>query len=228
MPALQINNIPIKAIVFDYNGTLAKLNIDFNQMRQEVLALISSYGIDAKELPDPDDHILEIINSAGAILKAKSGKNAESFLYNAYEIIEQQEIEAAHNGELFEQTRDMLLRLAAAGITTGVITRNCAAAINIEFPDISSYCRVVICRDHVANVKPHPEHLNKALQFLESPARNSLMIGDHPLDIKTGKAAGTFTAGVLTGHFPEDDFRQAGADIVLARAADILSYIDRP
>jgi len=223
MPALQINNIPIKAIVFDYNGTLAKLNIDFNQMHQAVLELIYSYGVDAKDLPA--DHLLEIINSAGEILKAKSSKNAESFLRNAYEVIEQQEILAAHNGELFAETKDLLLQLTAAGISTGVITRNCAAAINIEFPDILSYCRIVICRDHIENVKPHPEHLNKALQFLGSPARNCLMIGDHPLDIKTGKAAGTFTAGVLTGHFQEIDFRQAGAEIILARAADILDMI---
>jgi phosphoglycolate phosphatase len=224
MPTLQINNIAIKSIVFDFNGTLAKLNIDFNQMRQAVLELIFSYGVDAKDLPA--DHLLEIINSAGEILKTKSGNKANSFIRDAYDIIEQQEIQAAHNGELFEQTKYLLLQLAAAGISTGVITRNCAAAINIEFPDISSYCRIVICRDHVENVKPHPEHLNKALQFLGSPARNSLMIGDHPLDIKTGKAAGTFTAGVLTGHFQEEDFRQAGADIVLARAVDILDMIN--
>jgi phosphoglycolate phosphatase len=224
MTKLQINNIPIKAIVFDFNGTLAKLNIDFYQMRQAVLELISSYGVDAKDLPA--DHLLEIINSAGEILKAKSDKNAESFMRNAYNVIEQQEIKAAHNGELFGETKDLLLRLAAAGISTGVITRNCAAAINIEFPDISSYCRIVICRDHVENVKPHPRHLNTALQFLGVPARNSLMIGDHPLDIKTGKAAGTFTAGVLTGHFQKKDFRQAGADIILARAADILDMFN--
>lgn len=165
---------------------------------------------------------MEIINSAGEILKAKSGNNAESFIREAYNVIEQQEIKAAHNGGLFVETKDLLLRLAAAGIPTGVITRNCAAAVNIEFPDISSYCRIIICRDHVDKVKPHPEHLNTALQFLGVSARNSLMIGDHPLDIKTGKAAGTFTAGVLTGHFQKKDFRQAGADIILARAADIL------
>jgi phosphoglycolate phosphatase len=223
MPALQINNIPIQAIVFDYNGTLAKLNIDFDQMRRAVSELIYSYGVAAKDLPT--DHLLEIIDYVVNILKVKSGKDAESFLHSAYEVIEQQEILAAHHGELFAETKDLLLGLSAAGISTGIITRNCAAAINIEFPDISSYCQVVICRDHVKNVKPHPEHLNKALRSLGSPARNSLMIGDHPLDIKAGKAAGTFTAGVLTGHFPEEDFRQAGAEIILARASDILDMI---
>lgn len=223
MPTLQINNIPIKAIVFDFNGTLAELNIDFNQMRQAVLGLISSYGIDVNALPA--DHILETINYAGEILKVKSGKNAESFIRNAYEVIEQQELQAAHNGGLFKQTKNLLSRLAGTGISTGIITRNCAAAINIEFPDISLYCQVVICRDHVANVKPHPEHLNKALQLLTSPAHNSLMIGDHPLDIEAGKASGTFTGGVLTGHFQENDFRQAGADIVLPQAFDIIDMI---
>ena len=223
MSELQINNIPIKAIIFDYNGTLAKLNIDFIQMRRTVLELISSYGLDPNDLPD--DHILETINYVAKILKAKSKKKAEAFICNAYEFIEQQEIRAAHDGGLFERTRDLFLQLTAYGISTGIITRNCRAAINIEFPDISSYCLVVICRDLVKNVKPHPDHLNKALQLLGSPARNSLMIGDHPLDIKTGKAAGTFTAGVLTGHFQEKDFRQVGVDIVLPQAYNILDMI---
>ena len=48
------------------------------------------------------------------------------------------------------------------------------------------------------------------------------MIGDHPIDIETGKNAGTRTAGVLTGHFREEDFLQAGADMVLREAPEIL------
>jgi phosphoglycolate phosphatase len=80
----------------------------------------------------------------------------------------------------------------------------------------------------VKHVKPHPEHLGKILQILGSNAQNSLMVGDHPLDIEAGRAAGTLTAGVLSGHFIADDFNKAGADIVLKQAADILTRLKRP
>jgi len=223
MPSLKIKNITINAIIFDFNGTLARLNIDFQQMRRAVFDLISSYNINPAELPS--DHILEIIHHVSGILNTKSGTAALSFTSNAYEIIEQQEIAAARNGGLFGRTRDLLARLAACGIRTAIITRNCTAAINIEFPDIVSYCPVVICRDQVKNVKPHPDHLNKALNLLAVSPDSSLMVGDHPLDIKPGKIGGTLTAGVLTGNFSANDFLQSGADIVLPEATDILDML---
>jgi phosphoglycolate phosphatase len=93
------------------------------------------------------------------------------------------------------------------------------------FPDILSYCPVVVCREAVNNVKPHPEQLKKAIQILGSEAGSALMIGDHPLDIEAGRNAGTYTAGVLTGNNQREDFSQAGADLVLPEAAQVLKMI---
>ncbi len=36
----------IRAVVFDFDGTLAVLNIDFSQMRDQVFKLMRKYGID--------------------------------------------------------------------------------------------------------------------------------------------------------------------------------------
>lgn len=93
------------------------------------------------------------------------------------------------------------------------------------FQDISSYCSVVVCRDDVKHVKPHPEQLTLALKRLGSSSARSLMVGDHPLDIETGQNAGTLTAGVLTGHFRKDDFIRSGANIVLSQAPDVLKLL---
>lgn len=222
MASLQINSILIRAIIFDFNGTLARLNIDFTEMRRAVFDLIAAYQVNTADIPD--DHILEIIHYVHGTLSKDNGK-ASSFMRDAYAIIEQREIDAACRGGLFERTRDLFLHLRNCGIRTAVITRNCARAIKIEFPDISAYCPVVICRDDVEKVKPHPAHLHKALQMLAVPPEESLMVGDHPLDIKTGKLGGTLTAGVLTGNFAVNDFLKAGADIVLPQAADIIGML---
>jgi phosphoglycolate phosphatase len=224
MASLKIKDIIINTIIFDFDGTLAKLNIDFKLMRDAVLKLISSYGIGRNYLQT--DFVLEMINTSKEILSKSSPQKAEIFTNKAIKMIEAMEIEAAINGELFPQTKELFTRLKLSGISTGVITRNCEKAIKTVFPDILSYCEVVVCRDIVNNVKPHPEHLNKALQMLNSTANTTLMIGDHPLDIQTGRNAGTYTAGVLTGHFRKSDFLNAGADLVLSQASDLLNMIN--
>jgi phosphoglycolate phosphatase len=47
------------------------------------------------------------------------------------------------------------------------------------------------------------------------------MVGDHPLDIHTGKCAGARTAGVTSGNTSAEDFGRSGADWI-ARDCDAL------
>lgn len=221
MGYLLINSTGVDTVIFDFDGTLAKLNIDFDQMRREIGELIARYGIDQRRLRHR--YVLEIINETIEILRAESPGATESFSNDAFRIIEDMEVKAAQNGSLFDETRELLQSLKKHSLRTGIITRNCMRAVQTVFPDISLYCPVVVCRDDVKNVKPHPEQINRALLQLGAQADKAIMIGDHPLDIQTGQNAGTLTAGVLTGHFQANDFIDAGADLVLSKAADILS-----
>ena len=224
MTSLILNQLTIKTIIFDFDGTLAKLNIDFFQMRETVWKLISSRGIRRNELNT--DYVLEMIESAKDILMRHSSNTAQIFYDEAHAIIEKIEIEAAKNGKLFKGTKELLDSLKVRKISCGIITRNCSKAVKIVFPDILSYCPVVVCRDDVKKVKPHADHLNMALNRIGGSASNTLMIGDHPLDIKTGRNAGSFTCGVLTGHCQKKDFIEAGADIILPQAGDILNILN--
>jgi phosphoglycolate phosphatase len=221
MAALKIKQSDIHTIIFDFDGTLAKLNIDFQKMREAITALILSHGIASDQLLS--HFVLEMIDDAYEILNQRSSLEAGAFLDTANAIIEKIETDAAGNGELFEYTKELLSTLHAAEISCGIITRNCAKAVKIVFPDILRWCPVVVCRDDVNKVKPHPEHISLALTRLGSSPHSTLMIGDHPIDITTGRNAGTFTCGVLTGRCQKSDFIEAGADIVLANASDILN-----
>ena len=223
MSPLFIKRSTVDTVIFDFDGTLAKLNIDFDRMRYMISELISLYGIDRQILRHR--FVLEIIGEAAEFLRKYSPRQAETFIREAYRIIEYIEIEAARRGELFSKTKDLLTILKDASIPSGIITRNCTRAVHTVFPDIASYCSVVICRDDVKHVKPHPEQLMLAIKQCGGVSAGSIMIGDHPLDIETGRNAGTLTAGVLTGHFSETDFIQAGADIVLPQASDVLNLM---
>lgn len=220
MPKLKIKQKTIQTIIFDFDGTLAKLNIDFQKMREAITELIDAHGIMANQIQT--NFVLEMIDAAVDILTQRSKKDAEIFFNEANAIIEKTETDAADKGELFIYTKELLKTLPAMNIACAIITRNCAKAVKIVFPDILTYCHVVVCRDDVNRVKPHPEHIRLALKKLGSSAKGTLMIGDHPIDIKTGHNAGTLTCGVLTGRCTREEFIAAGADIVLANASDIL------
>ncbi len=223
MTDLFLNGKIIKTIIFDFDGTLARLNIDFGKMRQEVDALISGYGMDPLRLHN--GFILEKMNEAALILKRQAPDLSETFLAEAYARIETLEIEAARTGELFAMTRPLLETLQKNEIRTGIITRNCARAVYTVFPDILSCCPVVVCRDDVRQVKPHPEHILAALNRLGADPETALMIGDHPLDIDTGRNAKTRAAGVLSGNYAQSDFLRAGADAVFFNASDVLMHL---
>ncbi|MDI6743372.1 MAG: hypothetical protein QMD11_11620, partial [Smithella sp.] len=100
MAGLRIKQSDINTIIFDFDGTLAQLNIDFQKMREVIAALILSYGISKDRLSS--NFVLEMIDEVCAIISRRSIAEAREFLVDANTVIENIETDAAKNGELFK------------------------------------------------------------------------------------------------------------------------------
>ncbi|MBE0557694.1 MAG: HAD family hydrolase, partial [Proteobacteria bacterium] len=150
--------------MFDFDGTLAKLNIDFSGMRAAVLEMITRCRIPTEGIMNL--HILEMIEAAAARLAHDSPDEALLFSHAAHALIAGIEVKAASQGTLFAGTKTLLTELARRSIRIGVVTRNCRAAVIRTFPDIDRYCHAVLTRDDAERIKPHPEHLIIALGLL--------------------------------------------------------------
>lgn len=214
---------PFEAILFDYDGTLAVLNIDFAAMRQQLLAFTVAQGIAAPALHAFD--ILEMRDHATALLQAQQPEQAQRYAQDATQLIQAIEVEAAQRSGLLPGVPALLEALRLAGIGVGIVTRNCEAAVRVTFPQVDAYCQAFVPRDRVTQVKPHPAHLQAALATLGTPPARALMVGDGAMDIQAGKALGMFSIGVLSGTTSRAALVAQGADLVLESVVDLLPYL---
>ncbi len=213
----------IKAIIFDFDGTLAVLNIDFSLMRNEVFRLIHQLGVRDDSIRE--QYLLEIIDEVHSILREKDPSRANVFYERAHQILHEVEMVAAGQGRLIEGGEKVLKALRQKGVKVGIITRNCEEAVRKVFPDIDDYCDVFISRDSVRKVKPHPDHLYAAMNALGVLEKEAIMVGDHTIDIQAGKRVGMMTIGVLTGRIGKDKFKEAGADYILDDITGICEFL---
>ena len=213
----------LKAVLFDFDGTLARLNIDFIQMRRAVLDLMGDYCKPSNGIKDL--YVLEMIEAGRTLISESNPGRENEFFNRAHRLISNIETEGSKEGKLFTGTKNMLHELRKRRIKIGIVTRNCMDAIRQIFPDIDSCCDVVITREFTTRVKPHPDHLLTALDALKTDAGSAAMVGDHPMDITAGKDVRVYTIGVLTGHSEAAALREAGADLIIEKAADITRFL---
>ena len=212
-----------EAMLFDFDGTLAVLNLDFAAMRRRLLAFTVAQGIAPRELHGLD--ILEMLDHATALLHQRHPEQVEGFVCGARQLLQDMEVEAAHRGGLLPGVPELLAVLQRENIGVGIVTRNCDAAVRVTFPHVDVYCQAFIPRDRVTQVKPHPAHLQAALDCLGTTPARAIMVGDGAMDIQAGKALGMFSVGVLSGNSSAAKLRAQGADLVLASVADLVQYL---
>lgn len=199
----------IRAIVFDFDGTLAELNIDFDEMKCRLALLAQEHRLP----PHPFSSLpaLEWVERIVRDARDDHPSASRKFQEKAESLIRDMELEAAHQSRLFPFTRPLLARLKERSVKTAIITRNCEQAVKAVFPDLKDYCDCLLAREHVPTVKPHPDHLLRALRHLSVAPESALMVGDHPMDIETGKRAEVLTAGVWSGRMSQASLLQSGA-----------------
>jgi phosphoglycolate phosphatase len=210
----------IHAFVFDFDGTLAIPNIDFGLMRRQVDAIAQRYGAD----PAGGRHlyILEMIETVRAQLGRTGQPCGEDFYREAHDSILTLEIECARRGGMLPGAIEVLQVLRQRGFKIGVVTRNSGSAVRTICAVIDTLCDIFLPREAVRFVKPHPEHLQRALDHLQVPAQQAVMVGDGPIDVTAGKALGLKTVAVLTGGDRRESLLASQPDLILDSVADLL------
>jgi len=183
---------PVKAVVFDLDGTLMDSKIDYEKMGNRIRELLVSRG-----LPEPlEDRrkVYRVISGGAATLREYGLPEAslEATLAEMETIMNDIELEALDAMELKPYAREVVAELHGAGLGLGVATRSHREYTlrGLKRYDMLRFFHQVVARDDVPYPKPDPRHLLYTIRLLGVDPGDTLFIGDTTTDLQTADAAG--------------------------------------
>lgn len=168
------------AIIFDFDGTLVDLDGFIEKYTSDFI--VGNNLTTTLHLKDFYKEINSGTSSLEPSLIDKFKQNWKERMVNEIPLI-------AGVAETIKSLKERGVRLGI--VSTGYVERLTRI---LEAKGMSGYFDVLIGKEDVANQKPDPEGILKALQRLGTSPEKALYIGDNQVDVVAGKAAGVKTA----------------------------------
>lgn len=99
------------------------------------------------------------------------------------------------------------------------------ASAFVNLAGLGRFFPVVVTREDVWRMKPHPAPIRKAAAMLSVAPERCLMVGDTTMYILAARRAGAYALGVLSGFGERRELERAGAHIILDHAALLLTLL---
>ncbi len=195
----------IKAVLFDFDGTLTKPGaLDFQLLKKTI------------NCPS-DTPVLEFIES----LPTRSQRD------DASAVLARFEKEAAAISKPNPGAQDLVHYLRSKSLAVGIITRNTLSSIkrslkNFENLDFSAF-DVVISRETPVRIKPSGDGITLAAGMLNIDAKQMIMVGDYIFDIHAGQKAGCTT--VFIDYNPISGAEQVDSDFIVTGFEEIKNIV---
>ncbi len=212
----------VEGIVFDIDGTLTDSIEAYYEGFREVMANI---GIQIKR-----EDILEPMATGSLIWDRVIPENTpgrDEKIRQCMELIPQIYQEVFKSVQPFPGLESVLIRLEEKGVCLGVLTASRGIAVQpLHHSSLIRYFRVIMTRDEGFPNKPAPNGILECLKRMEISPNQAITIGDTPLDIRAGKAAGTLTIGVLSGIGSRPQLQAEEPTAIIGGVSDLLSLFD--
>jgi phosphoglycolate phosphatase len=178
-------------------------------MKRAVLALVAEVGIDPAGYAERD---------SGGIVREVAGwpgVDAAAFLARGEAAMVRCELAALAGARAADAAAEVLAWARGQGIGVAIVTRNSRVAVEQLLARVPLPFDVLLTRSDVPAPKPDPSHLRMALDCLGVAADEAVMIGDHPMDVVAGRAAGVRTIAMVHEGFEATPFDAVRPDYVL-------------
>lgn len=185
----------IEGIVFDVDGTLTNSIEAYYEVFREVAA---QFGIQIRK-----EDVLEPMATGSLIWDRIIPDNfpgRDEKIKQFMEVIPQVYQKVFQHVQPFAGLESVLKRLKERGVGLGALTSSRAVAVRPLYDHgLSHYFIKIVTREDGFPPKPAPDGILECLRRMKVQPNHAIVMGDSPLDIRAGKAAGTLTIGVLSG-----------------------------
>ena len=175
-----------KVIIFDLDGTLVKLAVDWDDLKQLLNNRYSQLYEDAGCQFDSISRCLSFIVE----------KDDEEELHNFFKIIRNHELAGVPASEPIEEAVYFIKNREEFGVNSevklAILSLNTRSCIQnaLELAEIDKEIDYIVGREDVRKWKPHPQGLLKIQKHYGIKKEEIIYIGDMVKDLNTGKKAG--------------------------------------
>jgi HAD superfamily hydrolase (TIGR01509 family) len=208
-----MSTLQVKGIIFDVDGTLANSVSFFYEVALEILALAGAPSVSR-------ERVYELMRHGDAAPLEKlfppDYPDPATALKRIVDDRMHEWMRRYHDEtEAIPGSVELLHDLYARGLRLGIATSSGRALPFLDRWGVRRLFSGIVGREDVQSRKPHPEPVLKCLGHLRLDPHEVIYIGDSPIDIRAGKAAGSYTVGVLTGTSPHEVLHLEDPDHIL-------------
>jgi len=221
---------PIKAIIFDLDGTITNFNLDYKTARAETIKHLTTQGLPASQF-SLNESVFQMLNKAQIIMR-NNGKNQKEFTklkQTVLTILEKYEIKSANSTNLIPGTQETLKTLKKMKLKLALFTVNSKKSTNyiLNTFHLKNTFDAIVTRDSVPTVKPNPIHLETTLKKLKIKPTEAIVVGDSTWDMKTAQDLHVFAVGVTYGVATPEELTHAGANCLISSPTDLITLAQK-
>ena len=216
--------LPVRAVLFDLDGTLADTAGD-------LAAALNRVRADRKLPPLPVATLRpHASDGSRGMLGAGLGATREQPDWDALKdsFLDYYAAALAVQTRLFADAERVLAEIDRRRLAWGIVT-NKAARFTLpllERLDLASRAHVVVCGDTTAHTKPHPAPLLYAAAELGVDAKGCVYVGDAERDVAAARAAGMTSLVARYGYIASDVAPEAwGPDGLIDSLPALLDWL---
>jgi phosphoglycolate phosphatase-like HAD superfamily hydrolase len=222
--------LKLKGIIFDLDSTLIQAQIDFVEMKSNMIALLERYGHPSGTLSPTSQTTVQIMENAHQEWgrQAKPKEECDSLLLQIEQIMNEGELAAIENLTEIEGTSQAIKKLKEKGLKLAILTRshNDYAVQALKKLGIYDEFDLILGRNETPEPKPYKGAIDHTVKLMNLTINDVVMIGDHQIDRDSAINSGCMFIGVATGRGLKSWKDEKAPEHYLASVADLPGYLE--
>ena len=212
----------IKAVIFDFDGTLANTLLDISVAANKAL---ESNGFAARET---EEYKMFVGNGIPKMLKRASGycEDEEKLKKLEFEFFEYYNVHYCDKTAAYDGIAELLSDVKALGLKTAVVTNKEDKVANIIVNKLFPNVFDMVCGNKEGFLpKPDPTLTLWVMDKLGVKPSECIFLGDSGVDVSTGVNSGAVAVGETWGFRDEEELRKNNAQYIIHTPAELINII---